>query len=187
MSPVAPSGRHASRALLMAGIAIVVIIGALWIAALGYSHQGSFKGVAPTAPVKIGKTKRLAGSIAGHGPIILSDVSGHEGDPLDIIIQHFGSNPDTRWYAFRAQPARFVRTDRACTWQWQPSQQLFRAACDHSLVLPADGKGGSRYATIVVKGQLYVDFAGVTLSTTTTRPAPTTSTTVLVSGTHKGP
>ncbi len=133
--------------------------------------------------MQIGKADRLAKSIAGRtGPIILTDVSGHLGDPLDIYLQHIGTNPDTGWYSFRAQPPQYVGRNRSCTWEWRAAQRSFWAKCDHAVTTsmpPAPGL--VQYPVQVVnQGNVRIDLGASTTPTTTTRPA--TTTTVIVTG-----
>jgi hypothetical protein len=175
VSPVQRSSGHASRALLVATVGIVVAAGGLWLASLAVSSRNSIDVHLGTPTFQGGRADRLSKEIAERGPIIYSDVSG--GRTRDIILQHLGSAPERRWYAFIAQPKGKPRT---CFWQWKPKEDQFRAKCDPSLVLPADGAGAERFPVKVNDGHLDIDLNFATRPSTTT--APTTTSSVVHSG-----
>ena len=139
MSPVAPSGNHAGRALAVATISVIVLMGGLFLGSLILSNRKAADLRLGDTTFQGGGTARLAAEIAARGPIFYGDVSGQK--DRDIILQHVGSNADRGWYAFLAAP---VNKPRSCTWQWQKKRQRFRAACDHRLTAPADGAGLTR-------------------------------------------
>ena len=183
MSPVAPSSGHAGRALLTGTVAVVVIMGGLFLAAKVYSGQPATKLRIGDQTFHGGSTKRLSKAITKGGPILYTDVSGTGGpDARDIILQHLGENRDKGWYAFAAQPQGKHRT---CTWQWQAAEHRFRAKCDRSLTAPATG-AGQRYPVTVEDGQLDVDLNADTRPTTTTSTASTTTTAPVSGGTRPG-
>jgi hypothetical protein len=166
MSPVAPSGNHAGRALLTGTLAIVVIGVILFLAAVVLGNRNSTDLRLGDQTFHAGSTERQAKAIAKGGPILYSDVSGEKG--RDMILQHLGPNENTGWYAFRAQPADRARD---CVWEWQKDQRRFRAACDHSLTAPANGAGLEHYKVHVSDGQIEVDL-NFAARTTTTSTAP---------------
>jgi hypothetical protein len=169
--PVAPSSGHASRALLVSAVAIVVLGGALWLATVALGGRNSTDVRLGDQTFQGGSTKRLAKEIADRGPIIYSDVSGER--ERDMILQHLGDDPDEGWYAFLAAPAEKARD---CTWAWDEKQNLFRAKCDESLTAPADGKGLKQFPVTVSSGHIDVDLnASARASTTTAATTPTTS------------
>ena len=163
MSPVERGGSHAGRALAVSTVAIAAIGLTLFLAATVLSDRNSTELRLGDATFQGGNAERLAEEIDDRGPILYPDVSGSK--ERDLILQHLGSNPNTGWYAFRAQPPS---KDRECTWQWQEDEQLFRAKCDESLIAPADGKGLERYPVRVIKGRLDVDLNAADRTTTTT-------------------
>ena len=174
MSPVAPSSGHAGRALITGTVAVVVIMGGLFLAAKVYSNQDSPKVRLGDQTFHGGSTARLSKAIAKGGPIIYTDVSGTGGpDARDIILQHIGPKEATGWYAIAAQPPG---KERSCTWQWQKASRTFRAKCDRSLTAPADGAGLERYPVTVANGQIDVDLNADARPTTTTSTASTTTT-----------
>jgi hypothetical protein len=161
-------------------VAIAAIGLILFLAATVLSDRNSTELRLGDATFQGGDAERLAEEIADRGPILYPDVSGS--NERDLILQHLGSNPNERWYAFRAQPPD---KDRECTWEWQEDVQIFRAKCDVSLTAPADGKGLERYPVRVEDGKLDVDLNAAdrtTTTTTTTEPedsgnVPTSTTT----------
>jgi hypothetical protein len=163
VSPVAPGGSHAGRALLVSTVAIVAIGLVLFLAATVFSGRDSTSVRLGDLTFQGGSAKRLAKEIDDRGPILYPDVSGAK--ERDIILQHLGDRPNRGWYAFRAQPPDKGRT---CTWEWQEDEQLFRAKCDASLTAPADGKGLERYPVKVRDGKLDVDLNAADRTTTTT-------------------
>ena len=174
--PVAPSSNHAGRALVVAAVALVVVLGGLWAAAVLYGHQDASKVRLGDQTFQAGSAKNRAKEVAERGPFIVPDASpAHD---RDIIVQHLGSDPNKGWLAFAAQPPGKPRT---CTWQWARAERVFHARCDRSLTLPADGRGARQYpATVDADGQLTVDLNAATRTTTTTTPG--TSTSVVISG-----
>ena len=177
MSPVAPSGSHAGRALLVATVGVIVALGALFLASLALSGRNSPSVHRGDQTFNGGSTERLAGEIARRGPILYGDVSGEK--DRDMILQHLGKDPEKGWYAFLAAPDDKPRN---CTWQWQPDEQLFRAKCDKTLTAPADGKDLTQFKVVVSDGRIDVDLNADQRPTTTTKPLtgqpfPTTTTT----------
>ncbi len=173
--PVAPSSNHAGRALAVAAVALVVVMGGLWAAAVLYGHQDASKVRLGDQTFEAGSAKKRAGEVRDRGPFIVPDASpSHD---RDIIVQHLGTDPARRWYAFAAQPPGKPRT---CTWQWSGAERRFHAKCDRRLTLPADGRGAKQYpATVDADGQLSVDLNAATRASTTTT---TSTTTIVVSG-----
>jgi hypothetical protein len=152
MSPVAPSGNHAGRALAVATVAVIVVMGGLFLASLALSNRKSADLRLGDPTFRGGNAARLAAEIADRGPILYGDVSGHNDRP--IILQHLGSNSKKGWYAFLAAP---IDRPVDCTWQWQKAKRHFRAKCDHRLIVPADGAGLTRFPVSVRDGKLDVD------------------------------
>lgn len=160
--PVAPSSRHASRALLVGGVAMVILLGGLWLISVVLSNRNSVDLRLGDATFQGGDAEGIAEEIAERGPILYPDVSGERS--RDIILQHLGDDPGDDWYAFRAQPPD---KPRDCTWQWQPDEEQFRARCDRSLTAPADGEGLVRYPVRVVDDKLDADLNAADRTTTT--------------------
>jgi hypothetical protein len=145
--PVERSRGHAGRALAVSGVAIAVVALAIWGVAVLTSRQSSLDVRLGDQTFQGGRAERLADEIADRGPIFYGDIGDTgSGDKRDIILQHLGDDFREGWYAFRAQPPGEARD---CTWQWQPDEELFRAACDESLTAPADGEGLESYPVVV--------------------------------------
>ncbi len=172
MSPVARSSGHAGRALAVGTAAVALVMGGLFVVSVVLADRTSTELRIGDQTFQGGKAERLAAEIADRGPILYGDVSGERS--RDLILQHIGDDPDTGWYAFRAQPPD---KPRSCPWQWQEEQRRFRAECDHSLTAPADGKGLERYPVRVIDGRIDVDINADDRPTTTS-----TTTTVIESG-----
>jgi hypothetical protein len=154
--------------LLVGTVAIAVIGVVLFVAAVALGDRNSTELNLGDQTFQGGDAERLADEIAERGPILYPDVSGAA--ERDIILQHVGSKPGRGWFAFRAQPPD---KGRACTWEWQADEELFRAKCDQSLTAPADGEGLERYPVRVIEGRLDVDLNAAdrtTTTTTTTKP-----------------
>ncbi len=150
--PVARSGSHAGRALVVATVGVIVVMGGLFLASLALASRKSTDLHLGDATFQGGGAARLAAEINQRGPITYGDVSGEK--DRDVILQHLGVDPNKGWYAFLAAPADKPRN---CTWEWQKAKQRFRARCDHRLTAPADGAGLTRFRVTVRDGRLDVD------------------------------
>lgn len=168
MSPVERSRGHAGRALAVSGVGIALVGLALWGVATFASNQPSIDVGLGDQTFQGGDAEDLAEEIDDGGPILYGDVSGSK--ERDLILQHLGDDPEEGWYAFRAQPPD---KDRECTWQWQEDEEVFRAACDHDLTVPADGEGLESYPVEVVDGKLDVDLNFQDRPSTTAGPTST--------------
>lgn len=163
MSPVDQSRAHVGQAAIVALVAVVLLV-------LGAGAFALLNRNTPSGDLRLGdqtfqggSAERLADEIAERGPIFYGDVSGNK--ERDIILQHIGDDPTEGWYAFRAAP---VDKERACTWQWEPEEELFRAKCDRSLTAPADGEGLQQFPVKVRDGRLDVDLNAEAREATTT-------------------
>jgi hypothetical protein len=100
---------------------------------------------------EVGPSKPLAAAIQKNGPLLFQALRGSE---LDIFVQHLGSDPNHRWYAFEAhapdQPRRCVLT-------WQPNSSHFADPCTGTRY-PADGDGLNHYSVrLDSKGKVIVN------------------------------
>ncbi|MCU1452566.1 MAG: hypothetical protein JWN46_712 [Acidimicrobiales bacterium] len=169
MSPVARSGSHAGRALIVATVGVLVVMGVLLLASVRLSSRNSPQVALGDQTFHAGGTGQLAASIAKRGPVLYSDVSGAK--ERDVILQHLGRDPAKGWYALLAAPSD---KDRSCTWEWQPARRRFRARCDHARTAPADGAGLTRFKVTVTDGQLDIDLNADARSKPTSTSAPVT-------------
>ncbi len=152
MSPVERSGHHAGRAALVALVGVVVLFVAIGVVTLSLKDRNSPDLQLGDQTFKAGRAATLAERIADTGPRLYADVSGRK--DRDLILQHLGDDPETRWHAFLAAP---IDKPRDCTWEWQPDERLFRAKCDPDLVAPADGAGLPQFKVTVIDGRVDVD------------------------------
>jgi hypothetical protein len=168
--PVERSRGHASRALVVSGLGVAVIALLLYGASVVTSRQDSFDVRLGDQTFQGGSAERLADEIAERGPILYGDVSDTgTADSRDLILQHLGDDPEEGWYAFLAYPPDRARD---CFWQWQPEEDLFRAACDEDLTAPADGEGLPQFPVEVDDGKIDIDLNHDRRETTTTTTAP---------------
>lgn len=174
MSPVDQSRNHVGQAAAVALVSIVVLALALFATAV-LIHASTKK---DNSGVRLGDRTFQAGNaekkaqlIAETGPIPYPDVSGRNERP--IFLQHLGQDPEKGWYAFLAYPST---KSADCPWEWVASKEQFRAKCDHSLTLPADGEGVQQFRVTVKDGDLEVDLNADAERTTTTAQATTTTT-----------
>jgi hypothetical protein len=158
VSPVARSQAHAGRALAVAAVGVVLVMGvAIGVAIL--ASQGS-------VDVRLGDetfvdqdAASLAEKIGADGPVLYADAAS--GD-RDIVLQHLGSDVESGWIALAARPGG---VPRSCTIQWQPDSRTFRLLDEHGKVsdgcdgrtFPADGEGLPTYPVTVTDGKLDID------------------------------
>jgi hypothetical protein len=172
VSPVAQSRGHAGRALLVAGVGVVVAIGTAFAVAR-LASEGR-------VDVRLGSdtfadqdAEEIAEVIAESGPILYADTAG--GD-RDIVLQHLGDDPDEGWIALAARPPG---VSRECTIQ-VPSRDRgdpfvlldpdgeVSDACD-GREFPPDGEGLPSYpVTVDADGNLDVDLNAADRATSTT-------------------
>lgn len=149
MSPVARSQRHASRALLVAGVVVVLLMGVA-VAVAMLAEEGRVEVRLGDDTFEAGDAERIADEVADRGPVIYSDVAGGS---RDIWIQHLGDDPASGWLAFDVRPAG---SDRNCVAEWRPQDEVFVASCTGE-EFPADGAGLPQYPVTVSDGYLEVN------------------------------
>jgi hypothetical protein len=181
VSPVARSQAHAGRALAVAAVGVVLVMGvAIGVAVL--ANRGSVEVHLGDQTFTGQRASKLAPEIADHGPVLYSDAAS--GD-RDIVLQHLGTSDDEGWIAMAARPAGVPRN---CTIQWQDKTENFRlldqngrprGPCD-GRTYPADGKGLPTYPVTVHDGKLSIDINAADRPTTTAPPPTTTGSTTTV-------
>ena len=159
--PVAQSRGHAGKALLVAGVGVVVAMGLAFLVA-----QAASRG---DVDINLGDDRYNAGQVES----IAEDIADHDGLPLlyqdlvggdrNIYVQHRGDDPTKGWVAFGA----FDPDDPSCAVQIDREATVLVNACDDDVTYPLDGTGLRYYPTQVEGNRLYVDINE--LSTTTTR------------------
>jgi len=118
--PVAPGPRINARSALLMGfsgvmIAVAVGIGVLWLA----NTSGDVEIRLGDSDFDAGQIERIAAEIAERGPILYSDVAGHD---RDILLSHVGDVEAEGWLAFAARPDGAARD---CFFVWDAQRGLF--------------------------------------------------------------
>jgi hypothetical protein len=172
--PVAQTRGHAGKALLIAGVSVVLLLGLALLVALGASrgdvhvHLGDDR-------FDAGKVSHIADSIdQEHGlPLLYADLVNRD---RPLFVQHLSSADDKGWVAFGA----FVPEDPSCTIDIDRRAKVLRDHCREERTFPLDGTGLRQYPVSVEDGRLYVDINEQ--SSTTTSSSSTTSSTTSSTG-----
>lgn len=158
--PVAQSRGHAGKALLVAGVGVVVALGIAWFVA-----QAASRG---DVEIRLGDDRFDAGQVESIAeaidkedglPVLVPDLVGGQ---RNLFVQHLSDDEDEGWVAFGA----FDPDDPSCAVQIDREAKVLVNACDESVTYPLDGTGLRYYPTTVEDGRIYVDINE--LSTTTT-------------------
>jgi hypothetical protein len=162
--PVAQSRGHAGKALLVAGVSVVLLLGLAFLVA-----QAASRG---DVDIKLGDDRYNAGQVES----IAEAIDDEEGLPLlfqdlvggdrNIYVQHLEHSPMRGWVAFSA----FDPDDPSCAVQIDRTAKVLVNACDERVTYPLDGKGLRYYPTAVEGNRLYVDINERTTTTTTAEP-----------------
>lgn len=174
MSPVAPSSGHASRALVLSLVTVILGMAVLWGASVLLTSRHNQRAPHSTVGgvVDLGDASKLARTIARDGgvPVYYPDVSGN--NARSVYVVHKGSNPTKGWSAFLAQvdgePA-------SCLWSWNHSTKQFDATCDAKRHADREGTGLVQYPVEVTNGRLKVDLTVSPSGTTTSERQPTST------------
>lgn len=158
--PVAKSRGHAGKALIVAGVGVVVALGLAFVVA-----QAASRG---QVDIKLGDTRFNAGQVESISkaieqedglPLLFQDLVGKG---RNLYVQHLEAGPRDGWVAFSAfdpdKPACAVEIDRVA--------RVLVNACDETTTYPLNGTGLRYYPTTVEGNRLFVDINE--LSTTTT-------------------
>jgi hypothetical protein len=149
--PVAQSRGHAGKALLVASVSVVLLLGlALVVASL--ASRGDVKINLGDDRFDAGKVENIAKAIdKGHGlPILYQDLVGRD---RNLYVQHKGTDPATGWTAFGA----FDPDHPSCTVGIDRAKQTLVDASDPPRTFPKDGTGLRHYPVVVQDGRLHVD------------------------------
>jgi hypothetical protein len=184
MSPVKerPARNPRSLALALGGVllGLVVLVVVFVVALPGLTEEGTVQVKLGADTFTVGQARPKAESIASDGPFLFSDVANGQ---RDIYVQHLGEDPLTGWSAF---DARLPGAGRDCSLRWEQDQARFVDPCSGEVV-PADGEGLAHYPVEVTGDEtVVVDFNAdrrASATTTTEAPEPTTSSSILVTGT----
>lgn len=159
--PVAQSRGHAGKALLVAGVGVVVALGIAWFVAQAAS-RGDVEIRLGDDRFDAGQVESIADAIDDEDglPVLVPDLVGGQ---RNLFVQHLSDEADEGWVAFGA----FDPDDPTCAVQIDREAKVLVNACDESVTYPLDGTGLRYYPTSVEDGRIYVDINE--LSTTTTR------------------
>ncbi len=159
--PVAQTRGHAGKALIIASVSIVLILGITFVVALAAS-RGDVDINLGDARFNAGQSERLAKEIDDGGdlPFLYQDLVN--GD-RNLFVQHTGDDPDEGWVAFGA----FDPDEPSCAVEIDRDAKALVNACDRDVTYPLDGDGLRSYPTTVEDGRVYVDINELTTSTTT--------------------
>ena len=156
--PVAQSRGHAGKALLIAGVAVVLLLGAGWLIARAAS-QGDVDIRLGDDRFEAGDTDDMAEAIEdGNGlPLLFQALAGDR----HLFVQHTGARLAAGWTAFGAfdpdRPDCLVEIDR--------DERVLVNACDESITYPLDGTGLRYYPVTVEDGSVFVDLNELTTTT----------------------
>lgn len=158
--PVAQSRGHAGKALLVAGVSVVLIIAVTFLLAQA-ANRGDVE-------IRLGDDRYNAGQVES----IAEDIEDHDGLPLlfqdlvggdrNIYVQHVSGNARRGWVAFGA----FDPDDPSCDVLLDREAKVLVNACDEDVTYPLDGTGLRFYPTQVEGNRLYVDLNELTTTTT---------------------
>lgn len=158
--PVAQSRGHAGKALLVAGIGVVVALGLAFAVAV-LASRGDVQINLGDDRFEAGQVENLAEVIdQGAGlPLLYQDLVGRD---RHLFVQHLDDDPQQGWVAFGA----FDPDEPRCAVEIDRDAEVLVNSCDRAVTYPLDGTGLRYYPTTVEDGDLYVDLNE--LSTTTT-------------------
>ncbi|MGQ0433164.1 MAG: hypothetical protein ACT452_12240 [Microthrixaceae bacterium] len=157
--PVAQSRGHAGKALLVAGVGVIVALGLTFLVAQAAS-RGDVDIKLGDERFNAGQVESLADAIEdGRGlPLLFQDLVGRD---RHVFVQHLEQSPRRGWVAFGA----FDPDDPSCAVVIDRKAEALVNECDERVTYPLDGTGLRYYPTEVDGNRLYVDINE--LSTTT--------------------
>ncbi len=169
--PVAQTRGHAGKALLIAGVSVVLLLGLALLVALAAS-RGDVEVHLGDDRFDAGKVSHIADSIADeHGlPLLYADLVNRD---RPLFVQHLAKADDKGWVAFGA----FVPEDPKCTIDIDRDAKVLRDHCHPERTYRLDGTGLRHYPVSVEDGRLYVDINEQSTTTSTTARAAGSSTT----------
>ncbi len=160
--PVSQSQGHAGKALLVAGVAVIVALALAFLVAQAAS-RGEVTIQLGDERFDAGQTQRLAEDLRNNDnlPFLYADlVTGDR----PLFVNHLGDDPATGWVAFGA----FDPDDPRCLVEIDRDAKILVNACDRTITYPLGGNGLRYYPTTVEDGRVLVNLNGLT--TTTTAP-----------------
>lgn len=156
--PVARSQGHAGKALVVAGLGVVVALGLALLIAQAAS-RGDVKLNLGDDRFNAGQIESISAAIDKDGlPLLFQDLVG---GGRNIYVQHLEKGVRRGWVAFGA----FDPDDPSCTVSVDRTAKILVNDCDSSVTYPLDGAGLRYYPTSIEGNRLWVDINE--LSTTT--------------------
>jgi hypothetical protein len=158
--PVAQSRGHAGKALAIAGVSIVLIVGLAGFVAIAAS-RGDVDINLGDDRFNAGRVERQANAIEEGGglPLLYPDLVGND---RHLFVQHLGDDPEEGWVAFGA----FDPDEPSCVILIDREDKTLVNECDESITYPLSGEGLRQYPVAVEDGEIYVDVNELTTSTT---------------------
>lgn len=159
--PVAQSRGHAGKALLVAGVGVVVALLVAFLVAQAAS-RGDVDIRLGDDRFEAGQVESIAAEIADEDglPLLYQDLVGRS---RNIYVQHLSDDPEEGWIAFGA----FDPDDPSCALELDREAKVLVNACDETATYGLDGEGLRTYPTEVVDGDLFVDINELSTTTTT--------------------
>ncbi len=148
--PVAQTRGHAGKALLIAGVSVVLILVVTFFVAQAAS-RGDVEIRLGDDRFDAGGTQSIAARIERDGglPALYPDLVNRD---RPIFVQHAGDDSDTGWSAFGA----FDPDDPSCIVEIDREAKILVSSCDEATTYPLDGEGLRFYPTVVEVGSIYV-------------------------------
>ena len=158
--PVAQSRGHAGKALLIAGVSVVLLLGLAFAVAV-LASRGDVEIRLGDQEFDAGQVENLAEEIDDEGglPFLYPDLVNRD---RNIYVHHRGNDAEEGWAAFTA----FDPDDPECPVDLDREAKVLVNRCNPDVTYPVDGTGLRFYPTRVDDGRLYVDINLLTTSTT---------------------
>lgn len=163
--PVAQSRGHAGKALAIAAVSVVLLLGLALLVAQAAS-RGDVKINLGDSRFDAGKVENLAKVVdRGHGlPILYGDLVGKG---RNLFVQHTGTDPLKGWTAFGA----FDPDKPSCAITIDAAHQALVDRCDAHRTFSKDGAGLRQYPATVEGGHLEIDLNQLGTTTSSTSPS----------------
>ncbi len=148
--PVARSQGHAGKALVVAGVGVLLAVAIAFVVA-NLASNGDVEVNLGDDEYNAGQVENLAPRLERDGglPFLYQDLVG--GD-RNLFVQHRGDDPTRGWTAFGA----FDPRDPSCLVSIDRERAVLVNDCDETVTYPLDGTGLRFFDTYVEDGRLYV-------------------------------
>ena len=163
--PVAQTRGHAGKALLIAGVSVVLLLGLAFLVA-NLASKGD-------VDVNLGDDRFDAGAVGniadridkdGGLPILYPDLVSRD---RNLFVQHQGDDEETGWIVFAA----IDPDDPDCPITIDRERKVLVDGCGKGRTYPLDGAGLRTYPSKVEDFHLIVDINELTTSTSSTTTA----------------